>query len=195
VKELEIVKQHPYQGAEMLTRIKGLGSLPVRAIIVAMEHHLGADLSGYPKVTKRKAVNLFSRIISIADVFDAMTTSRVYRERAFTGDEAIAEMMKESGTKFDPLLLKAFTQMLGIFPVGTAVLLNTGELAVVIETNHDPSCQRYPTIKLIVDDAGRRKDGPVIDLASQNDVVDSVTRKIVKSVDAHYYRVDVTNYL
>lgn len=192
--EFELVKKHPYHGAEMLTRVKGLGKLPVRAIIVAIEHHMGVDLCGYPNVSMRKDLNLFSKIISIADVFDAMTTPRVYRKRPFTRSEAISEMMKESGTKFDPLLLKAFSHMLGLYPIGTVVLLNTGELALVMETNHNPLHLSSPKIKVIVDSSGSRTDGEVIDLASSGAPLDGVKRAILKSVDATKYEIDVTAY-
>lgn len=188
--EYTVVKRHPYRGAEMLTRIKGLGRLPIRAIIVAMEHHMGVDLSGYPRPSRRKHINLFSKIIAIADVFDALTTSRVYRKKPYKRDESLAEMMKESGSKFDPILLKAFTNMLGVYPIGTLVLLNTGELAIVLETNQNPAHLNSPKVKLITEKSGRKIDGPIIDLA----VPDGLKRVIIRSVDAHKYEIDVTTY-
>lgn len=193
--EYEVLKKHPYQGAEMLTHIKGLGRLPIRAIVVALEHHMGVDLSGYPRLSKKRHINLFSKIIAIADVFDAMTTSRAYRKKPYKRDEVLAEMMKESGKKFDPLLLKAFTSMLGLYPIGAVVLLNTGELAIVLETNQDPSHLDSPKVKLITEKSGRKIDGPIIDLASPDGSPDGWKRTIVKSVDAHKYQIDVASYL
>jgi len=193
--EYEVLKKHPYKGAEMLTHIKGLGGLPIRAIIVALEHHMGIDLSGYPRRSKKRNINLFSKIIAIADVFDAMTTSRAYREIPYKRDEVLAEMMKESGKKFDPLLLKAFANMLGLYPIGTVVLLNTGELAIVLEKNQSSSYMNSPKVKLITEKSGRKINGPIIDLASPDGAPDGLKRTIVKSVDAFKYQIDVTAYL
>lgn len=193
--EYEVLKKHPYKGAEMLTRIKGLGGLPIRAIIVALEHHMGIDLSGYPRRSKKRNINLFSKIIAIADVFDAMTTSRAYREKPYKRDEVLAEMMKESGRKFDPLLLKAFANMLGLYPIGTVVLLNTGELAIVLEKNQSSSHLNSPKVKLITEKSGQKINGPIIDLASPDGAPDGLKRTIVKSVDAFKYQIDVTAYL
>lgn len=192
--EYEVLRRHPYQGAEMLTRIKGLGKLPIRAIIVALEHHMGTNLSGYPRISIKRRINLFSEIIAIADVFDAMTTSRAYRKKPYKRDEVLGEIMKESGKKLDPLLLKAFVSMLGLYPIGTLVLLNTGELAVVLETNQDPAHLNSPKVKLITEKSGEKIDGPIIDLASPAGAPDGLKRTIVKSIDAHKYGIDVTAY-
>jgi len=193
--EFGLVKKHPFQGAEMLTRVKGLGQLPLRAVIVALEHHMGVDLSGYPQLSQTRHINLFSKIITVADVFDAMTTSRVYRKRPFRRDEALLEMMEESGKKFDPLLLKAFANMLGLYPIGTVVLLNTAELAVVVETNQNPANLSLPRVKLITDSSGVKIDGPTLDLAFEDSGPDGVRRSVVKALDAYQYGIDVTAYL
>jgi len=192
--EYEVIKRHPYKGAEILTSIKGFSKLPIRAIIVALEHHLGEDLSGYPKISFKKQINLFSKIITITDVFDAMTTPRVYQKKPYKRGEALGEMMKESGKKFDPLLLKAFVSMLGLYPIGSLVLLNTGELAVVLETNQDPAYFKSPKVKLITEKSGKKIDGPTIDLASPSVGYAGLKRAIVKSVDAGKYGIDVTAY-
>ncbi|RTZ93475.1 MAG: hypothetical protein DSY91_02040, partial [Deltaproteobacteria bacterium] len=192
--EFEIIKTHPFQGAEILTLIRGFRTRPVRAILVALEHHMGKDYKGYPNVPIKKDLNLFSKIVTIVDVFDAMTTPRIYMKRAFKRDEALRIMMKDSGKKFDPLLLKAFISMLGLFPIGSLALLNTGELAVVFETNRDPVLFEKPKVKLITDKEGNMIDGPVIDLASRSQDETGTRRVIVKTIDPEKYGIDVTAY-
>jgi len=190
--EFEIMKNHPIKGAEMLTQIKRFRKLPVRAIVASLEHHRGIDQSGYPRLFFKKELNLFSKIIAIADVFDAMTTPRIYQKTPFKRDEALGMMMKASGTKFDHLLLKAFINMVGVYPIGCVVLLNTGELAVVMEANQDPNYCQYPRVKLITEKTGERIDGPLINLA--HPASDGTQRFIVKTVDPFKYGIDVTDY-
>jgi len=192
--EFEVIKSHPLKGAEMLTQIKRSRKLPVRAIVVSLEHHKGVDQSGYPRLFFKKELNLFSKIIAIADVFDATTTPRIYQKTPFKRDEALGMMMKESGTKFGSLLLKAFINMIGVYPIGCLVLLNSRELAVVVETNQDPDYCQYPKIKLITEKTGERIDGPIIDLAYPSPR-DAGKRFIVKSIDPFKYGIDVTAYL
>ena len=192
--EFEIIKNHPFKGAEMLTQIKRFRKLPVRAILVSLEHHRGINQSGYPRLFFKKNLNLFSKIIAIADVFDATTTPRIYQKTPFKRDEALGMMMKGSGTKFDPLLLKAFINMVGVYPIGCLVLLNTGELAVVMETNQETDFYQYPKVKLITDKSGNKTDGSLIDLAYLSSKGNN-PRYIVKTIDPFKYGIDITEYL
>ncbi len=192
--EFEIIKNHPFKGAEMLTQVKRFRKLPVRAIVASLEHHRGVDQSGYPRLVFKKKLNLFSRIVAITDVFDATTTPRVYQKTPFRRDEALGMMMKGAGTKFDSLLLKAFINMVGVYPIGCVVLLNTRELAVVMETNQAPEYCQYPKVKLITEKTGERIDGPLIDLATLTPGGAQPKRFIVKSIDPYKYGIDVTEY-
>ena len=119
-------------------------------ILTALQHHLGYDGTGYPKLTLRKRQGLFTRIVSIADAFDAMTTKRIY-QRQFLPSEALAIIQKASGARYDPLLVKAFINCMGIFPIGSTVLVTTGELGVVVESNPDPDRSHQPKVKIITD--------------------------------------------
>jgi hypothetical protein len=89
------------------------------------------DLSGYPHVNWQKPLTLFGRIIAIADVYDAITSPRVYRKSILSPDRALGLMLDGSGKDFDPILIKVFVNMLGVYPVGTLLRLNTDELALV----------------------------------------------------------------
>lgn len=133
-----LMRRHPALGAkELLAMRHTLDAQLARAISIAFEHHLGFDGSGYPKLNPPRRQELFSRICAVADAFDAMTSGRVYAKRAMSPDEALRRMVQRAGTAFDPLLLRVFINAAGIFPIGTAVRLETGERAVVRRNGSD----------------------------------------------------------
>jgi putative nucleotidyltransferase with HDIG domain len=192
--ERAVMEKHTYQGAERLAQMDEHSLLPLGALQVSLEHHIKEDFTGYPRYYKRSTVNLFSKIVKIIDFFDAITTSRVYRKKAFTRDQAMALMVEKSGTEFHPLLLKIFINMLGGYPVGTLVLLDSGEMAIVVETNPEISFFRRPKVKLIVDRSGKKIDGETIDLAETDSQTGKYSRTIVKSLDPEAYRIDTSDY-
>lgn len=137
-----LMRRHPALGAEALLALRRpLDSALARAISIAFEHHLGFDGSGYPRLQPPRRQELFSRICAVADAFDAMTSGRVYAKRAMSPDEALRRMAQRAGTSFDPLLFRAFIGAVGVFPIGTAVLLDGGERGVV-HRNHDDDLLR-----------------------------------------------------
>jgi putative nucleotidyltransferase with HDIG domain len=127
--EFRILKRHPIDGAAMLRRTK---EMPTLAPIVAFEHHLRLDGSGYPDGVRRGALNLATMLCSIADVYDAMRSQRAYQE-AFPTDRILAVFQRNDGVQFDQHLVRRFVQLLGIYPPGNLVKLTTGEIAVVLE--------------------------------------------------------------
>ncbi len=192
--EREIMERHPHQGAEKLLQLKEFKRLPLRAVHVALEHHLKEDLSGYPRAFKREDVNLFSKIVKVVDYFDAITTKRVYRKKVFTRAEALSLMLEHSGTEFNPVILKAFVNLMGIVPIGSLVALSTGELAIVFDLNPDAAFALRPKVKLVTDPAGNRVDGAVVDLSESDPETGRFSRTIVKPVDPAAYRIDVADY-
>ncbi len=192
--EREIMEKHVHQGAEKLVQSKEFQNLPLRALHVALEHHVRADLSGYPKAFKRKNLNLFSRIVKIVDYFDAITTPRVYRKKAFTRQEALALMAGKSGTEFDALIFKVFSNMMGAYPVGTLVVLNTGELGIVFEVNPEASFALRPKVKLITDASGNKIDGEIVDLTETSPDGSRYLRTILKSLDPEKYDIKIPDY-
>lgn len=110
--EMDIVKRHTIYGAHILRELPGPARL---AMVAAFEHHAKYDLSGYPKITMKKMPHLITRIIWIADCFDAMTTSRRAYRSAKRIDEALQEILDEAGTTFDPLLAKLFCKYCGTY--------------------------------------------------------------------------------
>ncbi len=192
--EWEIMEKHPCQGAEKLVHLKEFRRLPLRAIHVALEHHLKEDFTGYPKYFARDRVNLFSRIVKVVDYFDAITTPRIYRPKTFTRTEALNLMLEQSGREFNPLILKTFANMLGYFPIGSFVALDTGETAIVIDTNPETRFLLRPLVKLVTDAAGNKVNGEMADLSETDPATRKYARTITKPLDPLKYGIKVSDY-
>ena len=192
--EREVMEKHPFHGAEKLVLLKEFRRLPLRAIHVALEHHIKEDLSGYPRYFKKDDVNLFSKIVKVVDVFDAITTRRVYRSRDFSRAEALSVMLDQSGTEFNPVILKAFVNMMGAFPIGTLVALTTGEIALVRDVNPETRYLVRPVVKIVADAAGDRVDGPLVDLTERDPATGRFTRTIATALDPAKYGIEVADY-
>lgn len=191
--EHESMRRHTVYSVKALLKQKALSEGMIRRILAAYEHHMDYNLGGYPKPQRRRNLNLFSRIIQIVDSFDGMTTAKPYRE-AYLPDEALKVMLKESGTKFDPTLLKVFVNMIGVFPLGTFVQLDTGEMGLVFHNSNDASKYDRPRVKLVMDAQGNKVPSRIVDLAEQ-DSAGNHKRSIVKSVDPTKFNLNVPSYL
>lgn len=150
--EWALMQQHPVEGAQMLLEQFGHQNI---GIAVALEHHAHYDLSGYPKMATGRRLHLFSRIVSLSDVYDALTSDRSYR-RGMMPDQAAAIILAGSGKDFDPALAKLFVQSVGVYPQDAVVLLTNGETAIVHETNRDDPVR--PRVRLT------RRENEIIDL-------------------------------
>jgi HD-GYP domain-containing protein (c-di-GMP phosphodiesterase class II) len=192
--EREIMEMHPAQGAEKLLQLKEFKRLPLRAIHVALEHHIKEDDTGYPHTFKKQTSNLFSKIVKVVDYFDAITTKRVYRKNVFSRAEALSLMLEHIGTEFNPVILKAFVGMMGAYPIGTVVYLDTGEIGIVFNTNSDPGHVLRPGIKLITDREGNRIDGEMADLSEKDPATDRFARSIIRPLDPDKYGINVPDY-
>ena len=160
-------------------------------ILTALQHHLGYDGSGYPKLKLRKRQGLFTRITAITDAFDAMTTKRIY-QRQFLPSEALEIIQKASGTRYDPLLVKAFINCMGIFPIGSTVLVSTGQLGVVVESNPDPARLLQPKVKIVTDSQKKLLAEPLlVDLSHPSEA----DRAIVKCVDPEAFGINSAHYV
>jgi len=185
---------HPSQGAEKLVQLKEFRRLPISAIHVAMEHHIKEDLSGYPHFKIKQDINLYSRIVKVCDFFDAITTKRVYRKKVFTRAEALSLMLDQIGAEFNPIILKAFVQMMGVFPIGSVVLLNTGEVGLVTGVNQEMKFLMRPKVKLIADAEGNKIDGEIVDLTEVDMASQKYKRTIVKEINPDEYGLKVADY-
>lgn len=182
--------KHPLLGVKLLMELKQFDSLSARMMAVAFEHHLQHDFSGYPRLQYQK-MSFFSKIISMADDFDALTSSRVYRRDAKAPDKVIRYMLSRSGKSYDPVLLKLFVSIVGIYPVGTVLLLNTREMGIVVKNKPATATLNTPLIKLIASAAGEEIDGEVVDTAE----FFSSDRSILGVVDATALGMDPAGFL
>ena len=151
------------------------------------------DFSGYPKITVPWNQSLTGRILMIADCYDAMTSSRVYRREPMPPEKVLKMMFAKSGQSFDPVLLKLFINCVGIVPIGSLVLLDTNELAVVLRSSQDKEKAERPCVKVLTDVDGKPIDGPEVDLTDTNPE-GVYTRSIVRMVDNTEYRFDTSRY-
>jgi HD-GYP domain-containing protein (c-di-GMP phosphodiesterase class II) len=129
--EFEIIKQHSLNSVRRILRLRASFDRKAGIMLPPFEHHLRYDLSGYPKTPRKKPISLFGRIITIADVYDAVTAPRIYRNTYLSPDKALGFMLKDSGKVFDPILLKVFINMLGVYPIGTVLIFDNQEMAMV----------------------------------------------------------------
>jgi HD-GYP domain-containing protein (c-di-GMP phosphodiesterase class II) len=192
--EWKIMRRHPILGVKHLVKLKGLDDMTIKIIIGSFEHHLNYDLSGYPRLNTKRDLTVFGRIISLVDCYDALTSSRVYNRIPFPPDKALKFMLSKSGKAFDPLLMKIFVNCVGVYPLGSLVILNTGAIGVVVQTSPNPDKADRPKVKLITDSQGNEIDGQVIDLSEINQNRQSYVHSIVRTVDAYKYGIDVGRY-
>ncbi len=193
--EFEEIERHPVKSVIDIVKLRTDGDLKAKIIPPIFEHHLKYDLSGYPRYHREKPQGLFGRILSIADVFDAMTSSRVYRPVPFSPDRALGMMTEGAGKDFDPILLKVFFNMLGVFPVGTLLELDTGEIGLAMETPEE-AMQDRPMVLILVSDGkdGFRKGKPV-NLAERDTHTGLFRRNIVKSRHPESYGIQPAEFL
>jgi HD-GYP domain-containing protein (c-di-GMP phosphodiesterase class II) len=182
------LERHTLQSVKFLLGDKRYTKPLVRRILVALEHHRHVDGGGFPRLSHRP--DLFSRIVSIADTYDSLTTDRQWR-KAHLPDEALGIMLADSGKKFDPLLLKIFINTMGLYPIGTLVRLTTGELAVVIYSGGDPERTTHPVVALL-DSEG--KPGQSVDL-TEKDTSGKYLREIASAEDPSKYGLQASGLL
>lgn len=135
--EFAIIQNHSIYSVRRILRLRASYDRKAGIMLAPFEHHLRYDLGGYPKTPRKTPISLFGRIITIADVYDAVTAPRIYRESYMSQDKALGLMMKDSGTMFDPILLKVFINMLGIYPVGTVLVFDRAQLGLVAHAPED----------------------------------------------------------
>lgn len=193
-REFEEIRKHPLKSMLHVLNMPTDKDLKAKIIPPIFEHHLKYDLSGYPKVERGSPQTFFARILSMADVFDAMTSIRVYRNKAFSPDHALSLMLEGSGTEFDPVLLKVMVNLLGVYPVGTLLLLDTSEMGLVIESKGGADNARPQVLILLPDEKGGFRKGKVVSLAEQDPKTLSFTRNVVRSLHPTDYGIQPAEF-
>ncbi|HJU73491.1 MAG TPA: HD domain-containing phosphohydrolase [Gemmatimonadaceae bacterium] len=185
---------HPWMGVLTLFTFRGQHEHPYRGMIVAYEHHMKHDLTGYPKPVRPRTQSIFSKIVAVADGFDAATSRRAYQTTPLSPAAVLAEMRGNPRRGFDPVIVKGFINLLGIFPVGTLVVLDTFELAIVQSPNPKPEAVSRPIVRIVSDERGNvLYPGVLVDLSEQN-AGGAYRRTIIKTDNPDRYGINVGDY-
>jgi putative nucleotidyltransferase with HDIG domain len=185
--EFGIMRRHTVEGAEILRRTP---EMPMLAPVVAFEHHLRLDGTGYPTGVQRSGLNLGTMLCAIADVYDAMRSQRVY-QTSFPTERVLAVLKRHDGLQFDQHLVRRFVQLLGIYPPGNLVKLNTGEIAVVTQV-HAPDPYR-PRVRVLF-----AADGSALEMHQDRNLFETTgetAQSVVAPLDPADYGIDPLAYL
>lgn len=146
--EMEIAKQHCMLGFNLLRKEDDISLLSAH---ICLQHHERLDGSGYPQGLKGKNIHEYAQIVGICDIYDSLTSPRPWRKR-YMPQDALEYLMGAGGHLFEHRLINAFRSHIAIFPIGSSVVLNTGEVGVVCRV--DPDYCHRPTIRIIKDGRG-----------------------------------------
>ena len=186
--EFQIIKRHPVEGALILADVPAMTRL---AMVAAFEHHQHGGVRGYPRMDDVVQMHPFSEIVAMADIYDAIIAARVYYKVATPPDQAIRIMLKKRGTAFNPVLVKAFVNMIGIYPVGTLVKLDTGEIGIVMHQTRD---LLRPRVLLLTKFDGSEKDSG-IEVSLLETEGGRPKRSIFGTIDPNLAKINVRQYL
>jgi putative nucleotidyltransferase with HDIG domain len=187
--EFDIMQRHVVDGAHILRRTP---EMPALAPIVAFEHHLRQDLSGYPANIGHRKLNLCTQIVSIADVYDALRSNRVYRE-GLPSDRIKSIMGKKDDPAFNQRLLRRFINLIGMYPIGTLVRLNTEQIGVI--THEHPTDPFRPQVKIVRErDGSELEESQLVNTWEPNGRGD-YTWAVVEAVDPDAVGIDPLAYM
>jgi HD-GYP domain-containing protein (c-di-GMP phosphodiesterase class II) len=170
--EMNRMRAHAVLGYQIISKDM---KYPEEIALVALQHHEHWDGRGYPRSIKGEDITLFARVVAVADAYEAMVSERPYRN-SIIGYNAMKTVLSDNGKHFDPQVLKAFLESMGIFPIGSVVQLNNSSIGRVSE-NHTEAPLR-PKIELLIDEFGNQIEG--------SEIVDLLNKKslfIVKAID------------
>ena len=193
--EWKLMAAHPWYGVLSLFQMRGQQELPYRSMVVAYEHHMKTDLTGYPRSVRARQMSIYSKVVAVADGFDAATSRRSYQTNPLSPAAVLQEMRDNPRRGMDPVVVKAFINLLGIYPVGTCVVLDTFELALVHAANPNPELVSRPIVRIVSDEKGNiLHPGRLIDLGLQEPGTDRFARTIIKTADPDRYGIRIGDY-
>jgi HD-GYP domain-containing protein (c-di-GMP phosphodiesterase class II) len=181
-----IMEKHPVQGMKVFFSNENIDKLS-RAAIVSFEHHLNYNLSGYPQIRHISDQDFYARIVAIAESYDALTSTRSYAEGTRSPDYAVRTLLSNAGSEFDPVLVKFFVSMMGIYPIGSMVVLDSGEVGIVIEPHG--VLLRRPRV-LVISEAVK----PFVADLSKRDNGGRYLRTVKRTLDPNEYKIDYASY-
>ncbi|MHB8173331.1 MAG: HD-GYP domain-containing protein [Nitrospirota bacterium] len=186
----EALVEHPRAGVQTILKLKGLNEVAVSAMIVSYEHHRNMDGTGYPKAIETKDLSVYSRIVRIADNYDAVTSSGIYGSEAVPPERALKLMSGRAGSYYDKELLDKFILAMGNYPVGSFVMLSDGRPAVVVAPGRGADRLSRPHVAAIDKPVGAE----LIDLSEKDDSGEN-RRYIAGTLDAQRCGVNIYKYL
>lgn len=164
--EFDVIKLHTVEGFKLL---KDVPNVPLLSAHCALQHHERLDGSGYPRGIAGSEIHDYAQWIGLADNYDAMTTNRVYR-RSMLPHEAMETIYSGTGTLFDQKKIEVFRDRVAIYPIGQSVMLNTGEMGVVVDLNG--AYAHRPIVRVLRDaDAQDLKEPYEVDLSKKLSVL------------------------
>ena len=178
--EMNVMRTHPLRGYQILKDQSGISDEVLRG---CLEHHEKFDGSGYPRGLKGDQISDFSRLLTVVDVYDALTSKRVYKNPMPPG-KVLAMMYKWRVTDFHPNIVEEFIKSLGVYPVGSFVRLSSGSHAVVVD--HNVADPLHPTIRVVYDQKMRQVPVTTVNLAD-----DCVELKITDVINPDEYNIDI----
>jgi len=179
------IRKHPVYGASMAALTQGLDR---GATVIVLEHHMRLDGAGYPPHSGSRQ-HISSRIVAIADAYDAMTSRRSYSD-ARRQDEAIEVLMSGAGTALDEALVRIFVRLMGLYPPRSLVRLSTGETAIVLAANEGDIAA--PVVRVIADAYGALVTPRDVDLSVLGQTASTA---IVSCIDPGTLNIDVGDFL
>jgi len=186
------IKLHPILGALTIASLHQIDADIGSAMAGAFEHHLRTDMSGYPKISGPRELHLYSKIIALCDVFDAMTSGRVYQKVHISPDEALRRILYKGHEWYDPIALKALVHVLGLFPVGTVGKLSDGSIAIAVRNR--PQDLFAPEV-LIIREADETPTRRVTALAGAESGPDSELPSIEQIVNPDELGIRIGDYI
>ncbi len=165
--EVKAIQAHPIYSYRIITKEMRFAE---EIGVAALQHQERWDGQGYPKRMSGANISVMARIVAVVDAFEAMVSKRPYRD-SMIGYVAMKTILSDNGKRFDPDILRAFIQTMGIYPIGSVVLLKDGRIGRVIEVNSGAALR--PQVKIMIDANGRefqRDEGAIVDLAREKDV-------------------------
>jgi len=173
--EFDEIKKHPIYGMEMAL---SAGEDRPEVLSVISEHHEWYSGRGYLRGLSDGRISLMARIVSVVDVFDALTTDRPYKPKVLSY-EAVSKMLHEGAVHFDPKVLSKFITRFGIYPLGSIVKLSDGKIGVVSKINLISSIR--PVVKILYNEFGEEEEPYELDLANSDLFISEVIDDLSKS--------------
>ena len=164
--EYTVMRDHTNKGFSIL---EGNRLIKPRSFAITLQHHEAFDGSGYPRGLYQDEIHIYSRIASICDVFDALTSDRPYKPQ-WSNQKTMDLMENQMNNRFDPFIFTHFKRRVPAFPTGTIVRLNTGQKGIVTSTFFED--KHYPRVNVIIDAEGNElslRENYVIDLYTDQD--------------------------